>query len=287
MNTRFLPVICFVSLFCLLLAGCKQTPAVSENDLTFTTFETQKKVHLFNDTAKPGCNFKLKIEYPSGYSDEAALKKLQEQIITSYFGEEYTGLEPQQAAEKYKDDYIVSYKELEESYNASGNSEENGGNAWMNYEQTSDSKPVFNKGGFLSYGINIYSYTGGAHGMATYIYQVFNLKEMSQVKLSDIFEDRNLDNIATLIKQALARKTGTNGIAKLEEIGYDVNAIVPTENFFVGDSGITWQYNNYEIGAYTMGSPQVMVDYKDLQIYVKEDSAIKPLIDLLAIKEEN
>lgn len=261
--------------------GCKKQPVVSDNDLAFSTFNTEQKVHLFNDTTKPGCHLKLKFEYPAELADKESLKKLQSMLISSYFGDEYTDLDPKQAAEKYAADYIASYKELEDSYHSTDNSEEEGGNMWMNYEQLSEGKAGFSKGGFLSYGIEIYSYTGGAHGMTTHIFHVIDLKDMTQVKLSDIFEDRNLDNIAELIKQRLAQKVGNGDTAKLDEMGYDVNAIVPTENFYIDDNGITWQYNSYEIAAYAMGSPTVSVDWEDLLIYMKEDCVLKPLVEKL------
>ena len=82
---------------------------------------------------------------------------------------------------------------------------------------------------------------------------------------------------------SLAKKLGYNSVTKLEDDGYDVSAIVPTENFYVNEEGITWLYNPYEIAAYVVGKSEVLVDYADLLIYINEDSAVYPLAKI-AIK---
>ncbi len=255
------------------LIGCKDEKILKDNDLSFDTYKIEKKQHLLNDTTKAACNFQLTMTFPDKYPNEELLKKIQKEFIITFIGEKYENLAPKEAANKYETDYIADYMSLENIYKEEP---ENSG-AWMNYEQILDNKILFNKNDFLSYGVNLYTFTGGAHGMSSTVFQVLNLKTAAPIKLNDIFEDRNLDKVGELIRMSLAQKLGYNAISKLEDDGYDVAAIVPTENFYINETGITWLYNPYEIAAYVVGKSEIIVPYADLLIYINEDSAVYPL----------
>lgn len=263
----------FAILFSIIIAGCKEEKVLKDNELTFATYKIEKKQHLFNDTAKAACTFELTMEYPEKYPNAEILKKIQREFVITFLGEKYDNLFPKEAADKYEADYLSDYMSLENVYKEEP---ENVG-VWMNYEQILDNKILFNKNNFLSYGVNLYTFTGGAHGMSSTVYQVLDLKTAMPIKLNDIFEDRNLDKVEELIKMALAQKLGYNTTVKLEDDGYDVAAIVPTENFYINEEGITWLYNPYEIAAYVVGKSEVAVKYADLLIYMKEDSPVYPL----------
>ncbi len=260
-------------IFSATIIGCKDDKILKDNELSFDTYKIEKKQHLFNDTAKAACNFQLTMIFPDKYPNEDILKKIQKEFIITFIGDKYENLSPEEAADKYEADYIADYMSLENIYKE----EPDNIGVWMNYEQILDNKILFNKNDILSYGVNLYTFTGGAHGMSSTVFQVLNLKTASPIKLSDIFEDRNLDKVGELIKMALAKKLGYNSTSKLEDDGYDVSAIVPTENFYVNEEGITWLYNPYEIAAYVVGKSEILVSYSDLLIYIKEDSAIYPL----------
>lgn len=269
----------FWIVFSTIIIGCKEEKTLKDNELSFNTYKIEKKQHLFNDTANAACNFQLTMVFPDKYPNEDVLKKIQKEFITTFIGDKYGNLPPKEAADKYEADYIADYLSLENIYKE----EPNNIGAWMNYEQILDNKILFNKNDFLSYGVNLYTFTGGAHGMSSTVFQVLNLKTASPVKLNDIFEDRNLDKVGELIRMSLAKKLGYNSVTKLEDDGYDVSAIVPTENFYINEEGITWLYNPYEIAAYVVGKSEVLVDYADLLIYINEDSAVYPLAKI-AIK---
>lgn len=260
-------------IFTAITIGCKDEKILKDNELSFDTYKIEKKQHLFNDTTKAACNFQLTMIYPDKYPNEEILKKLQKEFIITLIGDKYEGLSPKEAANKYESDYIADYMSLENIYKE----EPDNSGVWMNYEQILDNKILFNKNDFLCYGVNLYTFTGGAHGMSSTVFQVLNLKTATPIKLNDIFEDRNLDKVGELIKIALAQKLGYNAISKLEDDGYDITAIIPTENFYINEKGITWLYNPYEIAAYAVGKSEVLVDYADLLIYMNEESVVYPL----------
>lgn len=295
MKKTFLFPLCCISVICLLTAACKQEDRSLKKQLTFGTFQTEKNIHLFNDTTLPGCTFTLHIEYPKAFlipektgglikdqekmvPDTAGLYKIQELYVTTCFSEAYSALPPVQAAQKYETAYIDAYQKLETEYKNDYSKKSNPEDAvWMNYEQIVDSKTLFNNDTFYSYGVTVYSYTGGAHGMTTTIYQVIDLNQLQPLTLADIFDERNLDQVALIIRETLARDLGYNEVSKLSEIGYIVNEIRPTENFYIDDKGITWLYNQYDIAPYALGQPTVFIGYDKLKLFIKEDSPLYPM----------
>lgn len=290
MKTHLFFVFLISSFLGLSMISChSKNDGAEKSGLSFDSLKINKEVHLFNDTAKPACKFTLDMHYPAKYADTVALSKIQEYFNTTYFGESYAKLTPVVAAQKYTTSYLNNYKQLENEFtNGNSNSDESG-NSWMNYVQSSDSRILYNSNDFLSYVVNTYTYEGGAHGMTSTVYQVIDLKLVVPLTLSDIFDDRNLDNVGEIIIETLAKNAGDESdenkrksdnmkpLDFLEEIGYFVTEIKPTENFYIDDKGITWLYNNYEIAPYAFGRPSAFIPYDQLSIYIKEDSPIYKL----------
>ena len=73
---------------------------------------------MLDNPDNPNCNLEIKFVYPRKYSDKEVLKNLQRQFVSSYFGENYEQLSPEEAVRKYTDDYLAAYKDLEEDYKA-------------------------------------------------------------------------------------------------------------------------------------------------------------------------
>ena len=103
----------------ILATGCDTgTKKASENSITFDSISVEKTYHLLDNPDNPNCNLEIKFVYPRKYSDKEVLKNLQRQFVSSYFGENYEQLSPEEAVRKYTDDYLAAYKDLEEDYKA-------------------------------------------------------------------------------------------------------------------------------------------------------------------------
>ena len=99
----------------ILATGCDTgTKKASENSITFDSISVEKTYHLLDNPDNPNCNLEIKFVYPRKYSDKEVLKNLQRQFVSSYFGENYEQLSPEEAVRKYTDDYLAAYKDLEE-----------------------------------------------------------------------------------------------------------------------------------------------------------------------------
>ncbi|MEG1615447.1 MAG: DUF3298 domain-containing protein [Bacteroidales bacterium] len=264
-----------------ILGACSTKTTIKENDLSFSDYQIDTVSHLFNDTTKPACHFELNMNYPSVAQNEEQLTKIQKLFVTDYFGEKYESKSPVEAANAYMKEYLENYRQLEEDY-ATFSKDEEGviSTAWMNYQESSNSKILYNRDHFLSYAITLYTYTGGAHGMQSQMNHVIDLNNVYPLSLSDIFNENNLNNIATLIIKQIAKDRGYENPAQLNEDGFfSIEEVQPTDNFLIDESGMTWVYNPYEIAVYAAGPITVSVEWEELKPYIREDSSVLRLAD--------
>ena len=49
----------------------------------------------------------------------------------------------------------------------------------------------------------------------------------------------------------------------------EMDSIVPNNNFSVGDSGIEWVFQPYEVGPYALGIVTATLSWKQLKPYLK------------------
>ena len=277
----FLSVIC---LFCFIFhTSCKKNKVAEDNIISFDSIQVIETYHLFNDEKKPNCNLSINFVYPTKYSDEKKLDILQAIFIEKYFGKDYMNASPAEAVHEYKKNYLANYKDLENEYEEElklRELEHDDDASFFSYYEKSSSSIVFNKGNILSVRIDYSDYTGGAHGSSSKNCYVINLLTDKLLQESDIFYDDYNDKITKII---LDKITATNEVKRpkdLENIGFNVEDIIPNGNFLADDKGITYIYNQYEIAPYVMGITTVFLPYEEISVFMKKDN---PLADLAGI----
>lgn len=271
-----------VLLIGVLTTGCQTgTKKKTENDIKFTSIEIDKTYHLLNNPDNPNCDFQLNFTYPNNYKEKASLEKLQALFVLSYFGEAYEMLSPKEAAEKYTEDYIAMYKELEEYFEEELKQEDaETVGAWYGYFETSDNEVIYNKGGFLSYIVSFENYTGGAHGAHAVTNHVINLETMTFLKEDDLFIENFEDSLAQLLVNEIAASNNLSDPKELEEIGYfSIDEIYPNDNFLIDEEGITYTFNEYEIAAYVVGITQVKLLYPQIKHLLQKESPIAAIME--------
>ena len=239
----------------ILATGCDTgTKKASENSITFDSISVEKTYHLLDNPDNPNCNLEIKFVYPRKYSDKEVLKNLQRQFVSSYFGENYEQLSPEEAVRKYTDDYLAAYKDLEEDYKAEvAKSDETPVGSWFSYYEMSSDDIAFNQDDIISYTVSFENYTGGAHGAHSYNNHVVNLKTGKPITEEEIFVDNYQDNLARILVDQIAKQNNVSDAKELENIGFfSVDEIFPNGNFLVDETGITYSFNEYEIAAYVV-----------------------------------
>ena len=252
-----------------------------ENDIKFSSIELEEKYHLLNNLDNPNCNLEIKFTYPSQWSDEKLLPELQKQFVLSYFGENYEGYTPEEAAHHYVEDYIAAYKELESDFKEDlSKADERPVGAWYAYYEMSENSIDFDQQGILSYTVSFENYTGGAHGAHAYNHHVIDLQTAKPLTEADIFVEDYEEKLAQILVDQIAKQNNVANNKELENIGFfSIDEIFPNGNFMVDQTGITYSFNEYEIAAYVVGVTHVQLPYKEIRHLLRDDSPLSSLID--------
>lgn len=263
------------------LYGCKtKTKSTVENEISFDSITVDKTYHLLENPENPNCTFQLKFTYPVKMKDKQVLSLIQKQFIRDYFGDNYENLSPEEAVSQYTEDYIASYKELEDDFRLE--IERSNGQpvtSWFAYYEMSDNAIEYNRSDLLSYSVSFSNYTGGAHGAHSTRYHVIDLKTGKTITEEAIFIDNYQEQLARILVDKIATLNEVQDAKELENIGFfSVDEIFPNDNFMIDDTGITYAFNEYEIAAYVVGLIEVHIPFKEIDYLIRRDSPIAHLV---------
>ena len=98
---------------------------------------------------------------------------------------------------------------------------------------------------YLSYRIEEYTYSGGAHGSTKVSVGTLDRETGRQLTLNDVFGKDGLAALETELRKAVIAKIGEENIQ---------SPVKPIENFYLAADGWHFVYNEYEIACYAIGA---------------------------------
>ena len=257
-------------------ASCshKQNNAIQDNDLSFSKLKIDTTAYLLSDTANPSCYFELSMNYPTSASSADMLAIVQKLYLECYLGKQYADLTPQAAAEKYMKSYVADYQQDEKDYEPSLRQ------MYMDWTEQSSCDVTYNQAGFLSLAASYFCYAGGAHGSNGTLNHVIDLNSKTILALTDLFAEGDYPDVGKLIIQQITRDYNYTDPAKLADDGFfNIEDVLPNDNFRIDADGITWTYNPYEIAAYSAGQINVTLSWELVKPYLFPDSPVMPLAE--------
>ncbi len=253
-------------------APVKAQPAKAKEGLTFSTYTYSEKKHIDNNTELPCCSIDINLSYPTGGNTvKTSLNQLQRIFVAALPEGMQESDSPRTAAERFVKNYIAEYQADIKPYLKKRRHREE---AWMNYEMSVQSKNLYNAHSFWGFSVEIYTYTGGAHGMTTTSYTVVDLNSGKSLLLSELFAESDYHLINRMLCQQLADDLGTS-VDRLEEKFYQPDNIVVDDNFMISDTGITWLFNPYDIAPYSNGTTRITLPYRAIVGYLVANSPLK------------
>ena len=98
---------------------------------------------------------------------------------------------------------------------------------------------------------------------------------MTPIRLKDLFTDNYEEALTDLLWNQLMADNHVATREELEDLGYgSTGDIVPTENFYIGQEGITFYYNVYDIAPYVMGAIEISLPYEIMSHLLKDETKI-------------
>lgn len=146
-----------------------------------------------------------------------------------------------------------------------------------------------------SYVFSVYEFTGGAHGNTAIV--SLNFTKDEQIKIEDAIDFNQEDYLATyvslanILKSKLVASLGENsneatiadglGLKYIKSDGtFDKEKCncdgyyFPSniQVFTIQDNGIKFIFGQYQVAAYVVGMPEVLVDWQEIKSYLNKDS---------------
>lgn len=251
------------------------------NELSIDSVVVKESSHIFNDSSKPKCELEIHFTYIKDAQSKTIKDSINNTLTNFCFGKEYIGQEAKAVIAAYKDSYIKRYKKDVEDFYAEDvkkNTDSDFTGEWYNYSKSIKSNILFNESILLTYQIDTYEYTGGAHGMYTSNFINFDLKTGKRLTLADLFKTDYKKELTRILIAQLLKNNKVVTESELEDLGYFITEpLTPTENFYISKEGLNFFYNVYEIAPYAMGTTIIKLPFSAIEPLMKEDNAINEL----------
>lgn len=122
------------------------------------------------------------------------------------------------------------------------------------HEYKTDCSIVYADADYLSYRVEAFEYTGGAHGMTTVTVGTLDRKTGRKLTAEELFP---------LVNPAVPQDALLHSI--IQDIGGPENLLAPltlTDNCYLAEDGLHFVYNPLEIACYAAGLIEVTIPYK-------------------------
>ncbi len=108
---------------------------------------------------------------------------------------------------------------------------------------------------------NIFEYTGGAHGLGSTDFLIYDLENGKYLGYDDIFLEGKEEAIYELLEKKVNEKSENDD-------NFYVSELYITENIALDGNSIYFSYDPYEIAPYSVGYIKLAITYKELSQYL-------------------
>lgn len=230
-------------------------------DIDFESIKAEKTVALNDEANSPDCKIALEVMAAKGNGKVA--QAVNNAIMAKLF--DFSGVSPKVAvdsfANKYTSDYVANMTPLYKDDSGDPHKQ-----SWYQYRYDVKTSVKDGRKGVCVYVINLFYYEGGAHGIDHTLTMNFDKQTGKQLMLADVFVPGYAQQLNERLIDALLKKVGAKTVNELHDKDYLYSTdMFPSENFILGEDGITFIYNPYEIAPYSKGKIELTIDYDDLE----------------------
>lgn len=132
-------------------------------------------------------------------------------------------------------------------------------------------KPMFVTEYLVTYGAEVYSYTGGAHGSTRFATAMFLRVDGQKLNNHALFRDGKFADVTALVREALMHQyfevdneTDLAGCLLIEP----ANLELPQNPAYFMPDGVHFTYGQYEIAPYSAGMPTCVLSYDSVRPYL-------------------
>jgi len=241
MNKRLISICTFLAVVFTSLVFMPYANAASVKKTKFIPIQRESKnaVEIKTNEIKSDDNvigITLKIPVVDGMKDKSIQKSINEKF-------EKKVIDFKNEIEAGARDY---YKEAQEE-----------GLHFNKYEVFTDYAVQYNKNDILSITMDLYAYTGGAHGMTTRVPYNIDLKTGEEILLDDLFKKGV--NYKEIINNEISKQITADKDNFYFEGAF--KGISDKQHFYLKDDSLVIYFDLYEIAPYASGIPEFVIPF--------------------------
>jgi hypothetical protein len=243
-----------------------------EGSIQMNVHSQKGAVSLVKKPNAPVGKIELLMLFPAESASNVLSDSLKSLVISSYANNDVSIKDPEKILNAIKQVYFDTYVNNNiDIYNkTSGQS--------FNWEKLQFMHIVQNNSNILSYYIDHYAYSGGAHGLQNRRYTVVNLRTAREVKLDEVLKGNYEERLAKILTQKIRENNKIPETQPLTEAGYFVDEIKPASNFYLTRQGIGFFYNQYDIAPYSNGTTELFIPFGEIRDLLNQEGLLKDLV---------
>jgi hypothetical protein len=270
-NEKDMKKILIIAVAILALMGCNRT---CKPDEVRTKEYTYEEYYALAQGRVDSLYVSIALDFPVAMADKEVLSTIQRSIKNELFGDAYQNMDIQQAIEAYTAMLKTEYKQNNLPLIAEGAHEELL-DAIFSEQHIITSMIMDIHNSILSYAVERYVFTGGAHGSNYRVFYNFDLSNGRMLHEQDIFAPGFEEPLTELLLTNMVNQNEeVQLIEDLKEYGYNVDEIHPNDNFFLTDSSMVYVFGQYEIAPYALGETEISISYDQLRPLLQEASGL-------------
>lgn len=129
-----------------------------------------------------------------------------------------------------------------------------------------------NERNILSLALNVYSYTGGAHGTTVLRSLTFDITTGKRYLLKDLFKSNT--NYEARISKLIQDQIRERNIPVLEPF----KSIKPDQDYYIADKSLVIYFQLYELVPYVYGFPYFPISIYDIQDMIDEEGPLGKML---------
>ena len=198
------------------------------------------------------------------------MKIVRDDIVKQVFGQEYVQYSNKELLPRFANDMNEEFRNNNLPFFNKDIPEELG--YAFNNEYLLETFVLLSDEHIFSYGIGLYVYTGGAHGLSTRSFLNYDLRNGSLMSEKDLFVGDYEPILIEIMKRHIMADSELNSIEELEEI-YWTEHIIPNGNFYITRESINYVFNPYEIAPYSFGHTEISIPFEEIKEILKWEKA--------------
>lgn len=204
--------------------------------------------------------YAISLEYVTGGLRIPQMEKINQTIVQQAFDLEDAAGTLEELAGTYRENLIDEY--ITENSNSA---EEIGVLTWEDKINGVFTNAYKNWNNYL---LSYYNFRGGAHGIQTVSQLVFDRKTGNLLTETELFAPGYEESVAKLMRANVQKEMEAEDPELVQLV--EMEFVVPNGNFSVGEGGVQWIFQPYEVGPYALGIVIASVSWEELKPYLNK-----------------